>query len=121
MMPNMDWETFQDAHYRPHLIVAALELGPDPASHETMVALFERLAASLGMSGNYTIRKDGANIRAAFEIDTDAERFAGVLLAKTTLSEPEWASKWVGRIDGAAQSKIMAALRQRRLNRSGPR
>lgn len=42
-----------------------------------------------GMSGNYTIKKDGASIRAAFEIDTDAERFAGVPLAKTTLGEPE--------------------------------
>jgi len=118
-MPNMDWDTFQDAHYRPHLIVATLEFGPDPASDKTMVALFERLATALDVLGNYTIKKDGANIRVAFEIDTDAERFAGVLLAKTTLSEPEWASKSVSRIDGAAQRNIMATLRQRRLNRSG--
>lgn len=61
-----------------------------------MVALFEQLAAALGTWGNYTIKKDGASIRAAFEIDTDAERFARVLLAKTALSEPEWASKSVG-------------------------
>lgn len=113
----MYWDTFQDTHHRPHLIVATLELGRDPASNETTVALFERLATALGMSGNYTIKKDGANIRAAFETDTDAQRFAAVLLAKTTLSEPEWASKSVVRIDGAAQRKIMAALNQRRPNR----
>jgi hypothetical protein len=116
-MPNMDWGTFQDTHHRPHLIVATLELGRDPASNETTVALFEQLATALGMSGNYTIKKDGANIRAAFEIETDAKRFAAVLRAKTTLSEPEWASKSVGRIDGAAQRKIMAALSPRRPNR----
>jgi hypothetical protein len=113
----MDWDTFQDMHHRPHLIVATLELGLDPASDETAVALFERLARALGMTGNYTIKKDGASIRAAFEIDTDAERFAAVLLAKTTLSEPEWASKAVGRLDGAAQRRIMAALSQRRPKR----
>ena len=116
-MPHMDWDTFQDAHYRPHLVVANLELGRDPASDETTVALFERLAAALGMSGNYTIKKDGANIRAAFEIDTDAEQFARVLLTKTTAGELEWASRSVGRIDGAAQRKIIAALRQHRLTR----
>lgn len=116
-MPNMDWDTFQDTHYRPHLVVATLDLGREPASDETTVALFERLAMALGMSGNYTIKKDGANIRAAFEIDTDAERFALVLLAKTTLGEPEWASRSVGRIDGAAQRKMIAALRQHRLKR----
>lgn len=124
-MPSMDWDTFQETHHRPHLIVATLELGRDPASNEAMVTLFERLATALGMSGNYAIKKDGANIRAAFEIDRDAERFAAVLLAKTTLSEPEWASKSVGRIDGAARRKIMAALNQRRPNRprsdKGPR
>jgi hypothetical protein len=117
MMPSMDWDTFQAAHYRPHLVVATLELGLDPVSDETTVALFERLAMALVMSGSYTIKEDGSNIRAAFEIDTDAERFAGVLLAKSTLGEPEWASRSVARIDGAVQRKIIAALRQRRLKR----
>jgi predicted regulator of Ras-like GTPase activity (Roadblock/LC7/MglB family) len=44
----------------------------------------------LDISGNYTIKKDGVYIRAAFEIDTDAERFARVLLAKTTVGERDW-------------------------------
>jgi hypothetical protein len=116
-MPSMDWDTFQDRHYRPHLVVANLEFGRDPASDETTVALFERLAMALDMSGNYTIKKDGAYIRAAFEIDTDAERFARVLLAKTTAGEREWASRSVSRIDGAAQRKIVTALRQLGLKR----
>ena len=116
-MPNMDWDTFQDSHHRPHLVVANLASGRDPASDETTVALFERLAIALGMSGNYSITKDGAYIRAAFEIDTDAERFAGVLLAKTTAGEREWASRSVSRIDGAAQRKIATALRQLGLKR----
>lgn len=46
-MPNMDWDAFQDAHYRPHLIVTTLELGPDPASDKTIAALFERIATTL--------------------------------------------------------------------------
>jgi hypothetical protein len=120
-MPSMNWDTFQDRHYRPHLVVANVEPGSDRASDETTVALFERLAMALGVSGNYTIKKDGAYIRAAFEIDTDAERFAGVLLAKTTAGETEWASRSVSHIDGAAQRKIIEALRQHRLKRPSRR
>jgi hypothetical protein len=120
-MPNMDWDTFQDRHYRPHLVVANLELGSDRASDETTVTLFQRFAMALGMSGNYAIKKEGAYIRAAFEIDTDAERFAGVLLAKTTAGETEWASRSVGRIDRTAQRKIVAALKQHRLKRPSRR
>jgi hypothetical protein len=116
-MPSMDWDTFQDRHYRPHLLVANLRFGRDPASDETAVALFERLAMALDMAGNYAIKKDGAYIRAAFEIDRDAERFARVLLAKTTAGEREWASRSVSRIDGAAQRKIATALRQLGLKR----
>jgi hypothetical protein len=117
-MPSMDWDSFQDAHYRPHLVVATLEPGLEPVSDETTVALFERLAMAFGMSGNYAFKKDGANIHAAFEIDTEAERFAGLLQAKTTTCEPEWASRSVGRIDGAAQRRIIAAVRQRGLKRA---
>lgn len=116
-MPFMDWDAFQDAHYRPHLVVVILEFVPDPASGKSTVARFERLAAALGMCGNYTVKQDGASVRAAFEIDTDAERFAGVLLAKTTLAEPEWASQSLARFDRAVRGNIATALRQRRLQR----
>jgi hypothetical protein len=112
-MPFLDWDAFQDAHYRPHLVVAILDAIPDAASGKSTVALFERLAAALGMWGNYAVKQDGASIRAAFEIDTDAERFAGVLRAKTTFAEPEWASKSLGRVDSAGRGRIAAALRQK--------
>ena len=113
----MNWDAFQEAHYRPHLVVAILELAAEPASGKSTLALFERLAAVLGMWGNYAIKQEGASIRAAFEIDADAERFAGVLLAKPTLAEPEWSSKFLGRIDRASRRSISTALRQRRLDR----
>ena len=116
-MPNMDWDTFQDRHYRPHLVVANLEPARNLKTGESTAVLFERLAAALGMSGNYTIKKDEAYIHAAFEIDTDAERFARVLVAKTSASERQWASRSVTLIDDAAHKKILAALRQLRLKR----
>lgn len=113
----MDWDAFLDAHYRPHPVVATLRPGFEPASDQTTVALLERLAVALRMWGNYAIKQEGTDIRAAFETNADAERFAGVSLAKTTTRDPEWASRAVGRIDGAAQRKIMGASRQRRLKR----
>ncbi len=111
-MPNMDWETFQDAHYRPHLVIADLVGTAKPDHGETREAMLERLAASLGVSGNYAIKRDGATIHAAFELDMDAARFADVLLAKTTFRDPEWASRAVARMDRATQKKVTDALRQ---------
>lgn len=116
-MPSMDWDAFLDAHYRPHLVVATLGSGVEPASDQATGVLLERLAEALRLSGNYAIKHDGDDIRAAFETDADAGRFAGVLMAKTTTRDPEWASRAVGRIDGVAQRKIMGALRQHRLKR----
>jgi predicted regulator of Ras-like GTPase activity (Roadblock/LC7/MglB family) len=113
----MDWNAFQDAHYRPHLVIATLEGTPVIASSDTF-ALLEQLAATLGLSGNYAIKKDGVSVRAVFEIDTDAERFAGMLQGKTTARETEWASRTVGRIDDVAQKRIVAALREVRLKRT---
>ena len=111
-MPSMDWETFQDAHYRPHLVLANLEDTAKSDQGETMRAMLERLVVSLGVSGNYAIKRDGATIHAAFELDMDAGRFADVLLAKTIFRDPEWASRAVARMDRATQKKITDALRQ---------
>ena len=116
-MPRMDWNTFQDAHYRPHLVIATLEgvAESDPAGS---VAIFERLATALGVSGNYAFKSDGHSVSAAFEVDVDAERFAGMLQGRKTVREPEWASRTVGRIDGAARRRIVAAMKKFRLKRS---
>ncbi len=115
-MPSMDWETFQDAHYRPHLVITNLESRTEPEISETRVSLLERLAATLSVSGCYAFKKDGANVYAAFESDVDAARFASALLAKTTTRDSEWASTAVARMDHATQKKITAALKQNRLN-----
>jgi predicted regulator of Ras-like GTPase activity (Roadblock/LC7/MglB family) len=111
----MDWDAFQDAHYRPHLVEADLAI----ASEDTTATVFDRLPTMLGLTGNYAIRKDGNTIRAAFEIDSDAERFAAMLLAKVSSREAEWASRWVGRIDGTTRRRILAALKQHRLKSRG--
>ena len=120
-MPSMDWETFQDAHYRPHLVIANLAGTAKPDQAETRKALLERLAASLGVAGNYAIKRDGTTIHAAFELDMDAARFADVLLAKTAFRDPEWASRAVARMDRATQRKITDALRQNRVKNTKKR
>ena len=113
-MPRMDWDTFQEAHYRPHLVIATLQGEARRASIDP-VAMFERLAMALGVSGNYAFKKEGAAIRAVFELDTDAQRFAHMLQGKTSGREQEWASRTVSRIDRAAQRRIVSALRRLRL------
>lgn len=117
-MPRMDWDRFQDAHYRPHLVVATLE-GQAAATPGDPVAQFERLATALGVSGNYALKTDATSLRAAFEFDTDAERFAAILEEGRSTRELEWASRTVGRIDGVAQKRIVAVLRKLRLRRPG--
>lgn len=111
-MPNMDWETFQEAHYRPHLVIANLDGTSEPDQGEKSKTTLERLAATLGAAGNYAIKRDGTTIHAAFELDTDAARFGGIMLAKATFRDPEWASRAVAHIDRATQKKIAATLRQ---------
>jgi hypothetical protein len=120
-MPSMDWDTFQDAHYRPHLVVATLEGGAARGSAEERISLLQRLVEALGVSGNYAIKKDGANIRAVFESDVDATRFAKVLLAKPAARDPESASNAVARMDRATQRNISAALKQSRLKNAKKR
>jgi hypothetical protein len=107
-MPSMEWERFQDAHYRPHLVIANLAEGIGPVSGD----LFQSLAATLGVSGNYAIRGDGTIIQAVFEIDKDAERFASALSARASFRDLEWASKTVANVDRAAQKRIAATLRR---------
>ncbi len=113
-MPRMDWENFQDAHYRPHLVIATLqrEARDTPVN---LVTMFDRLATALAVTGNYAFKSDGASIRAAFELETDAQRFAHMLDGKTSGRDAEWASRTVGRIDSEAQKRIVSALRGLRL------
>jgi hypothetical protein len=117
-MPRMDWGAFHDTHFRPHLVIATLDIGAD---RETMVVLLKRLASALGASGSYAVTRDRTTVYVAFESEVGATRFANVLRATVTTREPEWASKAVARIDDATQRRIAAALKQHRLKNAKKR
>lgn len=113
-MPKMDWEDFQRAHHRPHVLVVSVEpmKTPKPSAVE---ADLERLAVRLGAVGNYAIKAEGETIFAAFEDSGDAERFAEVFRPKQATRELEWASKAMARMDGATFRRIDGILRGVRL------
>ena len=112
-MPIMDWEAFQHDHYRPHLFIVSIEAQEKP-NPSVAKAYLERLAVTLGASGNYAIKTEGTNIYAAFEDDADAARFAAVLRPKQTTRELEWASKALARMDDAAYERIAAIVKKGR-------
>ena len=110
-MPSMDWETFQHDHHRPHLIVVSRDVG---AKRDLFVAKvdLERLAVTLGASGNFALKSEGRTIYVAFESDLDAARFAAVLRPIETTRDREWASKTLARMDAGAYRRIAATLKQ---------
>ena len=113
-MPRMDWEDFQRDHHRPHLLVVSVEArkaSKPPAAKADL----ERLAARLGVVGNYAIKADGRTIYAAFEDHGDAERFAEVFRPEQITREAEWASKAMARMDSATSRRIAALLKGLRL------
>lgn len=113
-MPSMDWEDFQRAHHRPHLLVVSMEVQGKPR-RSIGKADFERLAIRVGARGNYAIRTKGTILYAAFEDDADAARLAAVLRPQQATRELEWASKAVARIDDAAYRRIVAIFKKPRL------
>jgi hypothetical protein len=119
-MPSMEWEAFQQDHHRPHLLIVSMDVKgkPNPSMAK---ARFERLAITLGASGNYAFKVEGTIVYAAFEGDTDAVRFAAVLRPKQTTREPQWASKALARMDDAAYRRIAAILKRTRLKTAGRR
>ena len=108
-MPSMDWEAFQRDHYRPYLFVVEAKDKPTALAGK---ATFERLAAALGVSGNYAIKILGASIYMAFESDVDATRFGTVFRPESTTREWEWASRALARMDGATTRRITAIQRR---------
>ena len=119
-MPSMDWEAFQHAHYRPHLLIVSVEAKRKPNSSVAMADL-ERLAVRLGTSGNYAFRMDGTYIYAAFEDDGDAARFAAVLRPQQTTREAEWASKALARMDQPTYRRIATLLKENRQKKATKR
>jgi hypothetical protein len=119
-MPRMKWEAFQHDHHRPHLLIVSMDVKvkSNPSMARTH---FERLAVTLGASGNYSFKVEGTTVYAAFEDDMDASRFAAVLRPTRTTRETEWASKALARMDDAAHRKIAAVLKRGRLKTAGRR
>jgi len=87
----------------------------DRKSGRHLIALLERLTESLGTAGNYSIRTEGRVVKVAFERDTDAETLGQVLSAQTDERGPEWASQWVCSFDRDVQRKMVATLKNTRL------
>ncbi len=112
-MPQMDWNSFQDAHYRPHLVIANLK-DSTGFPGETDLSVLAVLAEALGVIGNYAVTKDGNAIHMAFERDVDAKRFSKAIMARTTVSAPQWASQSIARVNRSAQRKIATVLKQLR-------
>ena len=106
-MPSMDWEAFQCDHHRPYLLVIETK---NKSAALVGKATFERLAAALGVSGNYAIKAQGASIYMTFESDVDASRLSAVLRLESTTRDWEWASRAVARMDGATTRRISAIL-----------
>ena len=110
----MDWEAFQEAHFRPHLvIVRAVDFEPQMAR----VMLGRWLDESFNPPGNCALTRDGQSILVAFENDLDAKKFATLLRATAVASEPMWATMAEGRFDRAARRRIRlhaAGLRPKR-------
>lgn len=113
-MPMMDWDSFQEAHYRPHLIVANVDDANGPRQCEANVSVLGCLAEALDILGNYALKRDGTTIRAVFEKDIDAERFAATVLAQTTARSSEWASQAAFSMDRIARRKVTEALKRLR-------
>lgn len=113
-MPSMGWEAFQRDHHRPHLLIVRMDAKGE-SSPSAAKADLQRLAATLGASGNYAIKTEGTTIYAAFEKDADAARLAAVLQPMRSTREWEWASKTFARMDDAAYQRIATILRTRPL------
>ena len=110
-MPQMDWNSFQDAHDRPHLVIANLEDSTEILG-ETDLSVLAVLAEALGVIGNYAVTEDGNALHAAFERDIDAERFSKAIMARATISAPQWASQSIAHLNRSTQRKIATALKQ---------
>lgn len=115
LMPNMDWEAFQDAHHRPHLVMVDLPEVSDRRSQTTRLATLERLAEQLQFTGRYSMRAELTGVMVAFESDVDAKRFGDVLAARPSRRDESWASRSRCSFDRTAQRRISNSLRAARV------
>lgn len=110
-MPKLNWDAFQDSHFRPHLVVVHLA-GINPTAGTSL--LDNWLVNALG---GYALKQEGQAILVAFEMDSEAARFSSVLQATPLGRGQEWASKAEARLDGAARRRLSRASRREREKR----
>lgn len=110
-MPLEDWEAFQDAHHRPHLVIVDLPKASGARARRLGLAFLARLAARLCLGGPYAMNPDRTDIKVAFESDIDAKKFADALQAKSRGKEAAWASTARGSLDRTAKRRITSSLR----------
>ena len=110
-MPLEDWDAFQEAHHRPHLVIVDLPRKSDAKARRLGLAFLERLAERLRLPGPYAMNIDGTDIKVAFESDLDARRFGEPLMARPRGKEAAWASTARCSLDQQAKRRITNALR----------
>ena len=104
---HMDWDTFIEAHFRPHLVVLH---GRSAAGREIRWRLVERLLATSIFAGNHATRSDGPEIHVAFELADDAERFGRIVGVRSSVRAPEWASRSTAWLTGSIRQRILHHL-----------
>jgi hypothetical protein len=109
-MPSMHWEHFLSDHHRPHVLIVSVEV--KKPRHVLEKGDFDRLMATFGPIGNYSIKTEGSTIHIAFEERVDADRLATILRPRQTSRDAEWASKSLVSIDAAIQRRILAVLKR---------
>jgi hypothetical protein len=114
-MPSMDWEAFQEAHHRPHLVLVDLPEVSDRRSQTARIATLERLAEQMQFAGRYSLRAELTGVMVAFENDVDAKRFGDILAAKPSRRDDSWASRARCSFDRTAQRRISYSLRAARV------
>lgn len=106
----MDWDVFLEAHFRPHLVVLH---APSLAGRDEGRRLVKRVLAASGFAGNHARRSNGPVIHVAFELADDAQRFAAIVGAHSSVREPEWASRSTAWLTPPTRQRIVRHLEQR--------
>jgi len=106
-MPVMRWGAFTAAHPRPYVIFADRGQGQFPqAAYE----LLRRHILKMAPEGSFSLYPEEGFIRVAFELETDAMKFAAGLRAKRTAREGGWVGQWSFAYDEKAAKTIESLL-----------
>jgi hypothetical protein len=107
----MNWEAFQEAHFRPHLALVRL-VDVDPNAATTMIENW--FEGSFNAPSNYAVKQDQQELLIAFELYKDVEKFTVALRGTPMASASEWASRTEVRLDAAACTRLARIDRRKR-------